>query len=108
MGPNTSGLLTKRNIIALIIAAVLLIAIPLGLYLAQQTQIFKPRASETPPAGPPAIKVTGTGVTCTGDSCKATGDSVDLELTSPLGPPQPSTAPISSPSPSPSASTGGG
>ena len=119
---NTQNLLTKRNIIGLIIALTLLIAIPLGIYLAQQTQIFKPRASETPPAGPPTIKViVGEGVTCNGDTCTVKGDKVDLELTSPLGPPQPSGAPVStSPSPaaspiaspatspSPSASPGGG
>lgn len=94
--------LTKRNIIGLIIALTLLITIPLGIYLAQKTQIFKPRASETLPAALPAIKVTG----CTGDPCTVTSDKVDLELNSPLGPPQPSIAPASSPSPSlsPSAS----
>lgn len=85
--------LTKRNIIGLIIALTLLIAIPLGIYLAQQTQIFKPRADETTPAGPPAIKVVG----CTSEPCTVTGDKVDLELTSPLGPPQPSSAPVQSP-----------
>lgn len=101
---NTQNLLTKRNIIGLVIALTLLIAIPLGIYLAQQTQIFKPRASEVLPSSPPAIKVTG----CTNEPCTITGDKVDLELTSPLGPPQPSIAPVSSPSPSPSASPGGG
>ena len=99
--------LTKRNIIGLIIVLTLLIAIPLGIYLSQKTQIFKPRASETPPAGgPPAIKATGQGVNCAGDFCTVTGDTVDLELTSPAGPPQPAGAPVSSPSPS--SSSGGG
>lgn len=93
MEPTAKGLLTKKNIIGLIIALILLVAIPLGIYLAQKTQIFKPRALETTTSGPPAIKVTGTGVTCQGESCTVTGDTVDLELTSPLGPPQPSSFP---------------
>lgn len=92
--------LTKRNIIGLIVVLTLLIAIPLGIYLAQKTQIFKPRATAPGGSPQPAIKVTGQGVSCIGDTCNVTSDKVDLELTSPLGPP----APSASPSPTPSAS----
>lgn len=114
---NTQNLLTKRNIIGLIIALVLLITIPLGIYLAQKTQIFKPRATEETPSASAGIKVTGSGVNCSGEGCTVTGDKVDLELTSPLGPPQPSDTPsassspaassLPSASPSPSASPAG-
>ena len=38
----------KRNLIGLIVVLVLLVALPVGIYLAQTTQIFKPRAAEEP------------------------------------------------------------
>lgn len=84
---DTSNLLTKRNIIALIIFALLLIAIPLGVYLAQKTQIFKPRATapgETSPA--PEIKFRqNANVSCDaqGNNCTTTSNNVEIELTAP-------------------------
>ena len=87
MDPTTSSsfLSNKRNLIALGIVLLLLVAIPLGVYLAQKTQIFKPRA-DTGTAEP--IKFSGTGVTKNSDgSYTTTTPTVDLELTSPFGPP---------------------
>jgi hypothetical protein len=81
---NPSTFFTRRNIIALVIIAFLVIAIPLGVYLARNTQIFRPQAAETTQP----IKFTGTGVNCpaSGD-CTATTPTVEIELTSPFGAP---------------------
>lgn len=84
---DTSKLLTKKNVIALIILALLAVAIPLGVYLAQKTQIFKPRAVDGPAGSPaPGIKFkTGNGVSCdaNGTNCTTTSNEVEIELTSP-------------------------
>lgn len=84
---DTSNLLTKRNIIALIIFALLLIAIPLGVYLAQKTQIFKPRATGLGGASPaPEIKFKqNANVNCDaqGNNCTTTSNNVEIELTAP-------------------------
>lgn len=83
---DTGNLLTKRNIIALIIFVLLLIAIPLGVYLAQKTQIFKPRATVGEASPTPEIKFRpNANVSCdaNGTNCTTTSDTVEVELTAP-------------------------
>lgn len=82
---DESKFFTKRNTIAIIIIAFLLVAVPLGVYLSQRTQVFKPRASggTTEP-----IKFSGSGVTRNSDgSYTTTSPTVEIELNSPFGPP---------------------
>lgn len=59
---DSQKLLTKRNIIGLVIAVLLLISLPLGIYLAQKTQIFKPRATSLP-ADFSGVTITDAGLT---------------------------------------------
>lgn len=83
---DTSNLLTKRNIIALIIFVILLVAIPLGVYLAQKTQIFKPRATVGEASPAPEIKFRqNANVACdsSGNNCTTTSDTVEIELNAP-------------------------
>lgn len=54
---DSQKLLTKRNIIGLIGALILLISLPLGIFLSQQTQIFKPRATDAQAAKPENVRV---------------------------------------------------
>lgn len=93
----------KRNVAALIALIILLVAIPLGIYLARTTQIFKPRAQET---GAITLADCAGAITLEGCNCVTTDASgnkvltcekVPLRLVAPLfGEPSPS------PSPSPS------
>lgn len=87
MDYSDNQLLTKKNLLTLLLLAVLMVAIPLGVKLAQQTQVFKSRAALAPP-----IQFQGAGgantVTCTGNSCVTTSPAIDIQITSPIGPPQ--------------------
>lgn len=84
---SSDNLFTKKNLISLLILAIMIVAIPIGVKLIQNQQILKSRALA------PSIQFTGQGVTCNGKSCvttqvDSTGHAtVDLEITSPLGPP---------------------
>lgn len=79
---SDNKLLTKRNIIVLVVLIVLAVAIPLGLKLIQQQQTIRSRAS----TDTPQIRfVQGANVNCDTSSgnCTTTADTVDIELVSP-------------------------
>lgn len=73
---NSNSVFTKNNLITLLFLAILILAIPLGVKLAQQTQIFKPKAASLP------IQFSGTGVDCTGATCTTTSTNVNVILNS--------------------------
>lgn len=79
--PSEEKLLSKKNLISLLLLAILILAIPLGVRLARQQQILKSRAVADP------IKFTGSGVDCSKQECVTTSPTINIELTSPLGPP---------------------
>lgn len=74
-------LLSKKNIISLLLLAILIVGIPLGVRLAQNRQQLKSRAAADP------IKFSGPGVDCSKQECITTSPTINIELTSPLGPP---------------------
>lgn len=79
--------LSKKNLIQLLILAVLILAIPIGVHLIQTQQILKSKAS-----GQEKIEFVGSGVVggrCSGNNCETKDPAVDIEVTSPLGPPAP-------------------
>lgn len=78
----------KKNLISLVILIIMVVTIPIGVYLVRQQQIINSRASASSitltgsqlsvlPNGQPAIKLNDKGEA-----------EVDLNLTSPLGPPR--------------------
>ncbi|QQG43242.1 MAG: hypothetical protein HYW45_03505 [Candidatus Daviesbacteria bacterium] len=73
---NSGSIFTKNNLITLLFLAILILAIPLAVKLAQQTQIFKSKAGSTP------IQFSGTGVDCAGTSCTTTNTNVNVILNS--------------------------
>ena len=76
-----SEVLSKKNIIALVLLIVLAIAIPLAINLLQRQTQLKSKASEVATS---EIRFTGTNVTCDATGkCTSTGDKVDVELRSP-------------------------
>lgn len=77
---------SKRNILAFLVVAILLISIPFGVKLVQERQNTKSKASSAD-----AITFTGPNVDCTSNpsQCTTTSSTVQLQLVSPLGPPQP-------------------
>lgn len=84
-----SDLLSRKNLIQLLLLAILIVAIPLAVKLVQTQQIFKPKAAAC--TGANCIQFRGSGVNCpTVANCVNTNPAgtLDLELTSPLGPPQ--------------------
>lgn len=85
---NTEFFANKKNLIGLGIILFLLVAIPLGVYLAQTTQIFKPRAS-TGTAEPIKFKEGGGVSKDASGNYTTTTPTVEIELTSPFGPPAP-------------------
>ncbi len=74
-------LLSKKNLISLLLLAILIVGIPLGVRLAQRQQQLKSQAAGDP------IKFSGTGVDCSKTECITTSPTIDIELISPLGPP---------------------
>ena len=83
---NTEFLSNRRNVIALVIIVLLLVAIPLGVYLAQRTQIFKPRADTGTTESIKFKEGNGVSKDAAGNYTTTT-PTVELELTSPFGPP---------------------
>lgn len=73
---NSSSLLTKNNLVTLLFLAILILAIPLGVKLAEQTQILKSRAASTP------ITFSGTGVDCSGATCATPNANFNIILNS--------------------------
>lgn len=91
-----SGFFTKKNIIALLIMGVLVLAIPIGLKLAQKQQQLKSRAS----GGQAGITFTGPNVSCdSGGSCTTKSASVEVDLVSPDGLPPAVVSPTATPTP---------
>lgn len=87
--------LTKRQKTSLIIIFIVVVAIPLTIYLARQTQIFKPRA------GNPAvsrIEIWKNGSEVTGNPPTVTGANVDLKIFNVPQPGSGGTIPSSDPS----------
>lgn len=74
-------LLSKKNLISLLLLAILIVGIPLGVNLAKQQQQLKSQAAGDP------IKFSGPGVDCSKTECTTTSPAINIELTSPLGPP---------------------
>lgn len=83
LADSEKKLLTKRNIITLLLIGIILLAVPAGVRLVEQQQKGKIFASEDP------IKFTG-NVTCDQDSndCTTEDPNIQLELNSPLGQPE--------------------
>lgn len=84
---NFSGddntLLTKRNIIALVVLVVLAVAIPIGLRLVQQQQQLRSRASVGSTTGGVQF-VQDTNTSCDADrNCTTTSDTVQIQLNPP-------------------------
>lgn len=77
---NLDNVLTKRNVIALLVLGVLALAIPIGVKLVQQQQQLRSKAvSQTP-----EIRFVGPNVSCdTAGNCTTTSTTVELELSSP-------------------------
>lgn len=73
---NSDALFTKNNLAALLFLAILILAIPLGVKLAQQTQILKSRAASTP------IQFNGTGVDCSTTPCTTTNSNFNIIINS--------------------------
>lgn len=89
----------KKNVINLLILGILILGIPLGVNLVRTQQIIKSRAAVDP------ITFTGPNVRQKGNGAwVATKPQIELQLTSPLGPPAPGGSPIPSASPAPSGS----
>ena len=82
--------MTKRQVVILIGFAIILIAIPLTLYLVQQTQIFRPKAAFIPKIE--FVDTSGSLIT------ETSSPNVKLRITKEAISPSPS--PLSSPSPS--------
>ncbi|MDD2823334.1 MAG: hypothetical protein PHQ59_04630 [Candidatus Daviesbacteria bacterium] len=81
MNDSLNYLLTKKNITSAIILGLIALSIPIGVYLVQQTQLFKPKAAgET-------IEISGSGVfDCIASGCKTTDPKVNITFHSPYGP----------------------
>lgn len=80
MDYSTENIFSRKNLIPLLFLAILILAIPLGLKLVQQTQQLTSKAAGD-------IKITGEGVSCTGNECTTTSPNFKIELDSPFGPP---------------------
>lgn len=95
----------KKNLKSTLILLFLLLALPLGLYLANQTQIFKPRADVTG-----SIIFQGPNVIIANNKKIALTRDIALKLTSPFGlstpvvSPSPVVSPVASPAGSSTAS----
>ncbi|MBI4037398.1 hypothetical protein HY385_03165 [Candidatus Daviesbacteria bacterium] len=75
-------LLSRKNILSVLMVLVLLLVIPFGVNLIQKQQIFKGKAAVVP------ITFTGTDVKCDAQgNCSTTTGMVSADLRSPLGPP---------------------
>lgn len=81
-----SETVSRKNLISLLLVGIALFVIPFGVKLVSQQQIFKSRAAE-----PGEVKfIKGEGVDCDDQGkCVTTGNTVQLELRSPFGPPAP-------------------
>lgn len=83
---NTEFFSNRKNVIGLVIVLLLVVAIPLGVYLAQRTQIFKPRANQA--TTEPIKFKEGNGVSKdAAGNYTTTTPTVEIELTSPFGAP---------------------
>lgn len=83
MGEILDYFKNKRNLVSLLILGILILGIPLGVNLVRLQQIIRSRA-----AGEPPIKFVGDNVKQKSDgSWVATKPQIQLQLTSPLGPP---------------------
>lgn len=92
----------RRNLVAILVLAVLVVAIPLTIYLVRQQQILRSKAFGSPP-----IEFFGTGVT-SGNPPTTTSQNVQLKLTyglvstpSPTPTPTPTPPITSTPTPTP-------
>lgn len=85
----------RKNFINIIVLVILILALPLGLNILRRQQIIKSRAAVDP------IVFTGSNVRLKSDGTwVATKPQIQLQLTSPLGPPPGGSSPTPSPSPS--------
>lgn len=84
MDYSNNQFLTKKNIISLLILAIIMVSIPLGVRLAQNQQILKSQAAEEPilfsssEGLPDSVK-------CTGQNCTTTSPIIDIKVESTLG-----------------------
>lgn len=100
MGEILDYFKNKKNLVSLLVLGILILGIPLGVNLVKLQQIIKSRAAVDP------ITFTGPNVRQKNDGTwVATKPKIQLQLTSPLGPPgSPAPSPSGSPRPSPSSS----
>ena len=97
MGDFLSYFKSKKVLINLLVLGILVLALPLGIKLIREQQIIKSRATEQPP-----VKfIEGENTFQRNGQWMATRPQVTLELTSPLGPPEP--AATATPTPGPTA-----
>lgn len=89
----------RKKLLGILGLVVLLLAIPLGVWLLQQTQIFAPKAAVAP-----IQLVSSSDCFVSSDPNKVKCASFQIQLTSPLGPPA-SPSPSVSPTPVPSSSS---
>ena len=86
----------KKNLINLLVLAILVLALPIGINLIKQQQILRSRAAAVP------ITVEGSCITNRNGKLVATCPQVTVKLVSPLGGPTVSSSASPSPTPSPS------
>lgn len=84
--------LTKKNLIALLLAGITLLIIPVGIKLVREQQLLKTRATGEEITFVPKEGV----VACNGTNCTTKETTVDIALRSPFGPPGP---PLPTPTP---------
>ena len=72
----------KKRLVGLVILVILVVAIPLTIYLVQQTQIFKPRADETDVVSKIKVYQGGTEIIATSSAVPAivTDPNVQLKI----------------------------
>ena len=75
--------ITKKQLISLVVLAILLIALPVALYLAQTTQIFKPRATNEPANAFQFTDTTGSPLPRTGNTITTDSQHIRIQLTDP-------------------------
>ncbi len=79
MEETNASILTKKNIIAILIIGIILLIIPVGVKLVSERQLLRSRAAADP--------ITFTGPDVSSDKTTTNSTTVTVELRSPLGPP---------------------
>ena len=64
-----------------------MVAIPFGVKLAQQTQVFRPKAAGAPPISFTSSQNFPNTVDCSTNPCTTKSSTVDMQITSPIGGP---------------------